>query len=98
MIFRTPGPPVAIPEVALTPFLLEHAEERGDKPAFVDGPSGRTLTYHGWAESVRRVAAGLGARGFRKGAVFAIFSPIVSGYAIGVYAVSLLGGANTTII
>ncbi len=52
MIFRAPEPPVVIPDVALTPFLLEHAEERGDKPAFVDGPSGRTLTYRGWAESV----------------------------------------------
>jgi acyl-coenzyme A synthetase/AMP-(fatty) acid ligase len=43
MIFRAPEPPVVIPEVALTPFLLEFALERapGDKPAFIDGPSGR---------------------------------------------------------
>jgi len=97
MIFRAPEPPVAIPEVALTPFLLEHAEERGDKPAFVDGPSGRTLTYRGWAESVRRTAAGLAARGFRKGDVFAIYSPNVPEYAVAFHAVSLLGGINTTI-
>ncbi len=97
MIFRAPEPPVVIPEVALTPFLLEHAEERGDKPAFVDGPSGQTLTYRGWAEAVRWTAAGLAARGFRKGDVFAIYSPNVPEYAIAFHAVSLLGGINTTI-
>ena len=97
MIFRAPEPPVVIPEVALTPFLLEHAEERGDKPAFVDGPSGRILTYRGWAESVRRTATGLSARGFRKGDVFAIYSPNLPEYAVAFHAVSLLGGINTTI-
>ena len=97
MIFRAPEPPVVIPEVALTPFLLDHAEERGNKPAFVEGPSGRILTYRGWAESVRRTAAGLAARGFRKGDVFAIYSPNVPEYAVAFHAVSLLGGINTTI-
>jgi acyl-CoA synthetase (AMP-forming)/AMP-acid ligase II len=97
MIFRAPGPPVAVPEVALTPFLLERADERGGKPAFVDGTSGRTLTYHGWADGVRRVATGLAARGFRKRDVFAIYSPNVPEYAIAFHAVSLLGGTNTTI-
>ena len=97
MIFRASEPPVTIPEVALTPFLLEHAEERGDKPAFVDGPSGQTLTYRGWAEAVRWTAAGLAARGFRKGDVFAVYSPNVPEYAVAFHAVSLLGGINTTI-
>jgi len=97
MIFHAPEPPVVIPEVALTPFLLEHALERGDKPAFVDGPSGRTLTYRGWSEGVRKTAAGLAARGFRKGDVFAIYSPNLPEYAIAFHAVSLLGGINTTI-
>jgi acyl-CoA synthetase (AMP-forming)/AMP-acid ligase II len=97
MIFRAPEPHVAIPEVALTPFLLEHAVERGDKPAFVDGPSGRTLSYRGWAEGVRRASAGLATRGFGKGDVFAIYSPNVPEYAIAFHAVSLVGGINTTI-
>jgi acyl-CoA synthetase (AMP-forming)/AMP-acid ligase II len=99
MIFRAPEPPVVIPEVALTPFLLEQALARapGDKPAFIDGPSGRTLTYRDWANGVRRVATGLAARGFRKGDVFAIYSPNVPEYAIAFHAVSLLGGTNTTI-
>ena len=63
MIFRAPEPDVVIPDIALTPFLLERAVARGDKPAFIDGPTGRTLTYRGWAE--RRAPGGgraLGAR------------------------------------
>ena len=96
MIVRAPEAEVAIPDVALTPFLLERAERRGDKPALIDGPSGRTLTYAGWAGAVRKVAAGLHARGFRKGDVFAIYSPNLPEYAVAFHAVSLLGGTVTT--
>jgi acyl-CoA synthetase (AMP-forming)/AMP-acid ligase II len=97
MIFRAPESPLTIPEVALTPFLLERAADRGDKPAFIDGPSGRTLTYRGWADAVRRVASGLHQRGFRKADVFAIYSSNLPEYAVIFHAVSLLGGVNTTI-
>ena len=97
MIFRAPESPLTIPEVALTPFLLQRAADRGDKPAFIDGPTGRTLTYRGWADAVRRVAAGLHQRGFRKGHVFAIYSSNLPEYAVIFHAVSLLGGVNTTI-
>ena len=96
MIVRAPEPEVAIPEVALTPFLLERAERRGDKPALIDGPTGRTITYAGWAGAVRKAAAGLFARGFRKGDVFAIYSPNLPEYAVAFHAVSLLGGTVTT--
>ena len=65
MIFRSPEPPLVLPEVPLTPFLLERAVERPDKPAFIDGPTGRTLTYRQWADSVRRAAAALAARGLQ---------------------------------
>ena len=97
MIFRSPEPDIVIPEVALTPFLLERAAARGDKPAFIDGPTGRTLTYTGLVEAVHGTAAGLAARGFRKGNVFAIYSPNLPEYAVAFHAVSLLGGIVTTI-
>src|SRR5258708_18285992 len=97
MIFRAPEEPVEIPEVPLTPFLLRDAAARSDKPALVDAASGRTLTYSGWADSVRRVATALSRRGLRKGDVFAIYSPNLPEYAIAFHAVSLLGGIVTTI-
>src|SRR5262245_57433418 len=97
MIFRAPEPDCEIPDVALTPLLLELAATRGEKPALIDGPTGRTLTYAGWVEGVRKTAAGLSARGFRKGDVFAIYSPNLPEYAVAFHAVSLLGGIVTTI-
>jgi acyl-CoA synthetase (AMP-forming)/AMP-acid ligase II len=97
MIFRAPEQPLTIPEVPLTPFLLERAAARDDKPAFIDGPTGRILTYAGWAEAVRATAAGLARRGLRKGDVFAIYSPNAPEYAVFFHAVSLIGGVITTI-
>src|SRR5438093_7008059 len=49
MIFRSPHPDVAVPDVALQRFVLREAAQRGDKPALIDGPSGRVLTYAGLA-------------------------------------------------
>jgi len=97
MIFRAPEPDLAIPEVALTPFLLERAKGRGDKAAFIDGPSGRTLTYEQWASAVRRASAGFARRGLAKGDVVAICSPNLPEYAVAFHAVALAGGIVTTI-
>jgi len=97
MIFRSPEPPIAIPDVALTPFLLDRAAQRGDKPALIDGPSGRTLTYRQWADAVRGTAAGLADRGLRKGDVLAIYSPNLPEYAVAFHAVASIGGVVTTV-
>jgi acyl-CoA synthetase (AMP-forming)/AMP-acid ligase II len=97
MIFRAPEPDVVIPETALTPFLMERALRQGDKPAFIDGPTGRTITHRQWVDLTRKAAAGLTSRGFGKGDVFAIFSPNLPEYAVAFHAVSLVGGINTTI-
>jgi acyl-CoA synthetase (AMP-forming)/AMP-acid ligase II len=96
MIFLAPEPPLTIPDVPLTSFLLERAAALGEKPAFLDGRSGRVLTYRGWSDGVRQSAAGLAARGFRKGDVLAIHSANVPEYAVAFHAVSLLGGVVTT--
>jgi acyl-CoA synthetase (AMP-forming)/AMP-acid ligase II len=96
MTFRSPYPDVAIPEVSLPVFVMQRAQQLADKPALVDGPSGRTITYGQLAGAVKRAAAGLAARGFRKGDVFAIFSPNLPEYAIAFHAVASLGGINTT--
>jgi hypothetical protein len=45
MIIRSPYPDVQIPDTALHRFVLARAAELGDKPALIDGPSGRTLSY-----------------------------------------------------
>ena len=96
-IVRAPEPPLVIPEVPLTPFLFDRAADRGDKPAYIDGTTGRTLTYRQWMAAVRQVASGLAARGLCKGDVVALYSPNLPEYSVAFHAVSLIGGVNTTI-
>jgi acyl-CoA synthetase (AMP-forming)/AMP-acid ligase II len=97
MIITSPYPDVAIPKVDITSYVLARAEELGDKPALIDGPTGRTITFAGLAKGIESVAAGLAVRGFAKGDVFAIYCPNVPEYAVAFHAVARLGGVNTTI-
>ena len=97
MIFRSPYPDVEIPDLPLVDFVLGQAAARGSRPALIDGPSGRVVTYAELARAVGLVAAGLARRGFRKGDVFAIDSPNLPEYAIAFHAVATLGGIVTTV-
>ena len=97
MIIKGPYPDVDIPETALTPFVLRRAKELSDKPALIDGPSGRTLTYSRLADSIAIAAHNLRERGFKKGNVFGILSPNCPEYAIAFHATATLGGIVTPI-
>ncbi len=97
MAFRSPLPEIEVPPTSLPVFVLEHAAAYGDKPALIDGPSGRTITYAQLDGMTRSLAAGLALRGFGSGDVFAIFSPNVPEYAVAFHGVLAAGGANTTI-
>ena len=96
MIIQSPHPDVEIPDRSLTDWVFECAEAHGDKPAFIDGPSGRTITYRQWIDRTRCVAASLAARGLRKGDVLAIFSPNHPEYTVAFHGVALAGGVVTT--
>ncbi len=96
MIFKSPFPDVEIPEVSLPQFILDRCAGLGDKAALIDGPTGRTITYEGLAQSIKLVAASLHQRGFKKGDVLAICSPNVPEYAVAFHAVAMLGGIVTT--
>ena len=95
-MLRSPFPDVEIPDMPFTDFVLERAGEQGDKAAFIDGPSGRTITYAQLTESVRGLAAGLAERGFGKGDVFAHYAPNLPEYAIAFHGVATAGGLSTT--
>ena len=96
MIHRSPFPDVTIPEVTLPAFVFQNADRWADKPALIDGPSGRTLTYSQLRGAIRQVAGALAARGFGKGDVFSIYSPNLPEYAVVFYAVTTVGGVVTT--
>jgi acyl-CoA synthetase (AMP-forming)/AMP-acid ligase II len=97
MIYRSPFPDVEIPVVSLPTYLFEHTDQWADKPALIDGPTNRTLTYGQLTTAVKRTATGLAARGFSKGDVFAIYSPNIPEYAIAFFGIASAGGVNTTI-
>jgi acyl-CoA synthetase (AMP-forming)/AMP-acid ligase II len=96
-IIRSPYPNVTIPEVSLPALVFADAARWATKPALIDGPSGRAITYGELVGGARLVAGGLAARGFQPGEVFAIYCPNLPEYAVAFYGVLLAGGTNTTI-
>jgi acyl-CoA synthetase (AMP-forming)/AMP-acid ligase II len=97
LIHASPDPDVAIPDVDVTSFVLEHAPEHAEKPALIDGPTGRTLTYSDLAEGVRALASGLAARGFGKGNTLAVYMPNLPEYAVAFHGAASAGGRCTTV-
>src|SRR5437867_3822230 len=97
MIFRSPYPDITVPDVPLQHLVLQRATGLGDKPALIDGPSGRTLTYGQLARGVERVAAALGARGFGTGDVLGLFMPNCPEFALAFYGALAAGGVVTTV-
>jgi acyl-CoA synthetase (AMP-forming)/AMP-acid ligase II len=97
MIHASPLPDVEIPGLPLTAYVLAGAAAQPDKPALIDGASGRTLTYAGLGAAVRSLAGGLVAAGFAKGDVLALMAPNTPEYAVVFHAVAMAGGIITTI-
>jgi acyl-CoA synthetase (AMP-forming)/AMP-acid ligase II len=97
VVFKSPLPDVSIPETALTPFVFGHADRLRDKVAIVEVGTGRSYTYGELTANVRRLAAGLRARGFGPGDVMAILAPNVPEYPIAFHGVAMTGGVVTTL-
>jgi len=97
MIFKSPHAPVNIPDSTITEYVLRNASRLGDKPALIDGPSGRTYTYAELPNLIGRLAAGLALQGVKKGEVFAIYSPNLPEVALAFHAVASLGAATTMV-
>jgi acyl-CoA synthetase (AMP-forming)/AMP-acid ligase II len=97
MIIKGPYPDISIPTTALTPFVLHRAKELGDKPALIDGPTGRQITFAELPVSISIAAHNLAARGFKKGEVFGILSPNCPEYGVAFHAIATLGGIVTPI-
>jgi acyl-CoA synthetase (AMP-forming)/AMP-acid ligase II len=75
MVFRSPWPEIALPDVSIAEAILPAAEARGDKPAVIESETGATLTYRALAEGARRVAAGIAKAGIRPGDPVAVALP-----------------------
>ncbi|MBM9508614.1 AMP-binding protein [Actinacidiphila acididurans] len=97
MIFTSPRTPVEIPQTTLTSFVLERAQEYGDKVATVDVTGTTQYTYAELAAGVRAVAGSLSARGFRRGDVLAMLAPNVPAYPIAFHGAAMAGAATVVL-
>jgi acyl-CoA synthetase (AMP-forming)/AMP-acid ligase II len=96
-MLRSPLPDVEIPEATLPSFVLEHARDRGARPALIDAADGASLTYEDLEELVERVAAGLAGRGIGHRDVVGLWSANAPAYALAFLAVARAGAATTTL-
>ena len=96
-IYTSRFTPVELSDSSITDFVLRHAGRLADKPALIDGPSGRVLTYGALREQILRLAGGLRARGVTKGTTVALMSPNVPEFAVVFHAVAALGATVTTL-
>jgi non-ribosomal peptide synthetase component E (peptide arylation enzyme) len=95
MSFRSPHPAVLVPDVTLTELVLGGAGAYCDRPAFVDGVSGRVVSFGELCEQVRRVAVGFSQR-VGKGDVVAIWAPNLPEYAVVFHAIARLSPSHST--
>ncbi len=89
-------PAPQIPPQDITTFVLAGAGDRADKPALVDGPSGRTITYGELDAHTSALAGALAARGIEQGDSICIYMPNLPEYAVIFHGVIRAGAINTT--
>ncbi len=97
MIHTSPLPSIDIPDVPLSALVLGHAPALADKPALIDGSTGRVLTYAELDRRARALAGGLQAHGLARGDVIALMAPNSPEYAVIFHGVALAGMVITTI-
>ena len=88
---------IQIPDVDITSFVLEDVDSHGEKPALIDGPSGRSVDYLGLRGAIGAFAGNIAARGFSKGDAFALYMPNLPEYAIAFHGIASAGGRVTTV-
>jgi acyl-CoA synthetase (AMP-forming)/AMP-acid ligase II len=97
MVHRSPFPDVQVPQVSLTEYVLGGAEQRGEKPALIDGADGAVTTYAELARKVRAAAAGLASEGIGKGDAVGLLAPNGPEWAVAYHAVISLGAIVSSI-
>ena len=97
IVHRSPLPDVEIPDVTITELVLRKAADVPDRPALIDGPSGRTYTYGVLGQMIHSFAGGLAARGLGPGDTIALMAPNIPEYAVVFHGAAVAGVAVSTI-
>ena len=98
MTFASPFPPVTIPDVSLYDYLFASLDPAADldRTAFIDAPSGTTVSFRELRSRVEAAAGALGARGVAPGEVVALHAPNSPDYGVAFHGVLRAGAAVTT--
>ncbi len=96
-VVTSPHADVDIPGVPLTDFVMAGSAAYAEKPAFIDGPSGRTITYGDLERHIGNLAGNLAARGLGIGDVAGILAPNVPEYVV-MFHGSIKAGLTVTTI
>jgi len=97
MIYRSPYQSVEVPDVTLASYVMRRVNADADKTAIACGITGRSYTYAALMDAMHSVAAGLHARGVRKGDVVGLVSPNIPEFAAIFYGITLLGAVCSTV-
>ncbi len=97
IVHRSPFADVEIPDVTVTEHVLRWADRVPDRPALVDGPTGRSYTYAQLAMMIRSFAGGLAARGLGPGDTIALMAPNIPEYAVAFHGAAVAGVAVSTL-
>ena len=97
MVILSQFPPVEVLNVPLHEAVLGRAQEYGDRPALVDGVSGKEISYAQLDQMTRRMAAGFAELGIKHGDVIALHSPNTILYPVIFYAATRAGATVTTV-
>lgn len=92
MIIRSPWPDIELPQTSVCDCILGTATRMGDKPAVIEGETGRILTYQQLIRQSERVATRLASAGFKPGQPLAVVLPNCIEFVQSWYGTLLAGG------
>lgn len=97
MVMQSEFPPIEVHDVPIHDAVLGRAQEYGDRPALVDGVSGKEISYAQLDLMTRRMAAGLAESGIRHGDTIALYSPNTILFPVVFYGATRAGATVTTV-
>ncbi|XP_039248545.2 uncharacterized protein LOC120326340 [Styela clava] len=96
MVLRSAYPDVVIPNLSFSDYMLKAMNDKRDKIAIVDAPTGRELTFGDVVDGVIKCASALNKRGLKKGDVMATCASNSPEYLIAIIAAAACGAVTTT--
>jgi len=95
--YRSTLPAPVVPELSVTDYILRRASEFGDRPALIEGATGRTVSFAELDRSIRSLAGGLASRGVGPGTTWAMLAPNLPEYVVALHGLALAGATITTL-